>query len=152
MQRQMAVTLAFAMFLVLVVAVLGLVLAEQKDLGGTEADGDSSAGGGSDYVKRTAVMRDALSRLVGDARRQIEHGDGDSHLSEAAAALETWRASLSPAERRRSSAELVEATYRGLTTYAATTQSLGVGPHAAPRLRAAEADLRSLDEALAAGR
>jgi hypothetical protein len=65
------------------------------------------------------------------------------------AVVAEWRKSLTPEEKQKGSVDLIEAAFAGLTAFASTTRPAG---EPAPRLKSVDADLRSLDQALAAGR
>jgi hypothetical protein len=116
--------------------------------------GAADRGGGatldpSHYLRRTAVVRDALHRLAADAREGAQPAEYERRLADATAAVAKWRESLTPEEKDRSSAALVEAAFAGLTSYA-SSRPAATEPVA--RLQSVDADLRSLDQALAAGR
>ena len=154
MRRQTAELWALAMILgAVVVAIVVLFVAGQgKDGPGAGADKDTGGGSTLDpshYLRRTAVVRDLLNQLAVDARAGMDPTEYDRRLAEATAAAEVWRSSLTPEEKERSSAELVEAALAGLTSFPTTTRP-ATDPKS--RLKAVEGDLRSLDQALAAGR
>jgi hypothetical protein len=120
---------------------------------GLDPGADDRSGGAtldpSHYLRRTAVVRDALHRLAADARAGVEPAEYERRLADVTGVVTKWRASLTPEEKEKSSAELVDAAFAGLTSYASTTR-----PATEPvtRLQSVDADLRSLDQALAAGR
>jgi hypothetical protein len=121
---------------------------------GLDSGIDDRSGGAtldpSHYLRRTAVVRDALHRLAADARAGVEPAEYERRLVDVTTAVTKWRESLTPDEKDKSSAGLVDAAFSGLTSYATTTRPAAADP--VVRLQAVDADLRSLDQALAAGR
>jgi hypothetical protein len=153
MQRQTAQLVACAMVLAALV-VSGVVwFVGARDRGLEAADADRGGGATLDpshYLRRTAVVRDALHRLAGDAKAGVEPGEYERRLADVTAAVTKWRASLTPEEKEKSSAALVDAAFAGLTSYGSSSRPAATEP--VTRLQSVDADLRSLDQALAAGR
>jgi hypothetical protein len=152
MRRQTAELAACGMVLAALIVAAVVINAAQKR--SAAPDGAADRGGGttldpSHYIRRTAVVRDVLNHLAGDARAGLAHDEYERQLAEVTAAVAKWRESLTPEEKQKSSAELVEAVFAGLAAYASTTKPAG---EPASRLKSVDADLRSLDQALSAGR
>lgn len=153
MQRQTAQLVACAIILaaIVVAGVVWYLGAQPRALDpyGTEDRGGGATLDPSHYIRRTAVARDALNGLANDARAGVGQDEYAARLADATAAVATWRESLTPEEKEKSSAGLIEAALAGLTAYASTTRPAG---EPAARLKSVDADLRSLDQALSAGR
>ena len=151
MRRQTAEVVACVIVLAgLVVAVVALNA--QKGAAGPDESADRGGGATLDpshYIRRTAVVRDALNRLAGDMRAGLAAEEYERRLAELTATVTQWRESLTPDERAKSSAELIEGAFQGLAAYGSSTR-----PTTEPvtRLKSIDADLRSLDQALSAGR
>src|SRR5688500_3759241 len=106
MRRETAEVVACAMVLAaLIVAVVALSAAQKATAPDDSAD---KAGGAtldpSHYIRRTAVVRDALNRLANDARGDLAADEYERRLSDVTAAVAKWRQSLSPEEKEKSSA------------------------------------------------